>query len=185
MKKSLIAGLALAAVLGLSACGATVAPADKPSGSPAPVAQTSDAATPAPAKAKTATYGQQFIWDDGLAMTVNPTGAKMASETAAGATETNGEIYTFDVTITNNTKETFDPALFGADVNYGADGKAAQRVFDSGAGIGDNFQGKILVGKKQTVTMAYAIPKTELADVQMVVTPSFLYTTQIFTGGLK
>lgn len=185
MKKTLIAGLALAAVLGLSACGASVSPADKPSALPLATTQSSAAPTPVSEVVSGAKYDSQFIWDDNLAVHVKPVGPAKASEYAAGAEATAGSVYLFEISIINGTGETFDPAMFQADVNYGATGTAAQRVFDTANGIGDNFQGKILSGKQQTVKFAYAIPADQLQDVQMVVSPSFMYTEAIFTGILK
>ena len=180
-----ITGVALAAMFTLSACGTTGAPADQPSALPLATTQSSAAPTPTTDVVSGAKYDSQFIWDDNLAVHVKPVGLAKASATAAGAEATAGDMYLFEISIINGTGKTFDPAMFQADVNYGATGAAAQRVFDSGQGIGDNFQGKILSGKQQTVKFAYAIPADQLADVQMVVSPSFMHTEAIFTGILK
>lgn len=184
MKKSIIAGLALTAALSLGACTTPGAPAEQGSALPVATTQSSAAATPVSEDKAMPKFGEQFVWDDNLAVTVKPLGASKASETAAGADQSAGDIFLFEISIVNGTPENFDPALFMADVNYGATGAAASRVFDTAAGIGNSFQGVILPGKQQTVKFAYAIPAADLGDVQMTLSPSIMHTETTFTGAL-
>lgn len=197
MKKSLTA-LALAAMLGLTACSteatksdaaespaaseSSAAPKEAPSSEPVP-----SQSSKAPSKAKDikdelAAFGEEWTYEDGIAVKVTYAGAGMASEYAAGAEDTGGQIRLFDVSITNNSEAIFDPAMFMADINYGAEGTAASRVFDSANGIGDQFQGKILPGGTQTVSMAYAIPTDVPVDLIATITPSWEHEEKLFYG---
>lgn len=182
VKKSLTV-LALTAMLGLTACSTE---ATKSEAVESPAASES-AAAPSSAPAKDikdelAAFGEEWTYKDGIAVKVAYAGAGMASEYAAGAETTAGQIRLFDVSITNNSEEIFDPAMFMADINYGAEGTAASRVFDTANGIGDQFQGKILPGGTQTVSMAYAIPTDAPLDLIVTITPSWEHGEKLFFG---
>lgn len=192
MKKSIIA-LSVAALLALSACSTPVvasAPAPAPSSSSAaaqlPAENPAETPTEDPASSdEPLKFGEKSIYSDGLEIVFVPVGLKQASETAAGAEKTNGQMYLFKVTVKNGTAKIMDPGAMYVVATYGAEGLQSSRVFDSASGIGDSFAGKILPGKQQTVEMAFAVPKAELATFQLSATPGFDYDTAIFTGGLK
>ena len=191
MKKSITA-LALAGLLGLTACSADAIKSDAAVPEATPVAsatKTADTSTPSPSATlskdlqdELAAFGEEWTYKDGIAVKVTYTGPSQAGEYSAGAELTGGQIRLFDVSITNNGEAIFDPAMAYIDVNYGPQGTAAERVFDSGNGISGDFQGKILPGGNQTVTMAYAIPTDAPTDILMTVTPSWDHAEKLFHG---
>lgn len=186
MKKSIVIGMALAAILGLSACGSSAEIVSNPPTSSVAAPQASQAPAPTTApEAKVAKFGEAFVWSDGMSVKVTPIGAGMATAYAAGAEATNGQIYVFEVEIFNGTDANFDPVLFVSHTNYGSAGTPAQRVFDADQGVSGSFQGVILPGKRQTMKMALAIPADQLGDVVMSVSPGFQYTDEVFSGDLK
>jgi hypothetical protein len=206
MKSIQIAGASLAIILGLTACGtggkvssapATSAPASSAAAASAPDATTEPTSTeqelqqaqtpepePTPTETGPAKFGQSFSYDDGMTISVAPPKSGQATETAAGATETAGEIMILTVTITNGTKKVFDPSVVSADLNYGPDGTAAQRVFDSAQNLGSGFEGKILPGKKQVAKLAFGVP-AHPGEVLVSIAPSFSHTDALFSGTVK
>ena len=91
----------------------------------------------------------------------------------------------FDFLLTNGSEAIFDPTMFSESVQYGAAGNQAGSVFDSGnPELGDSwgFEGQILPGKSQTVRKAFAVPHAEVADVTMIVSPSWDHVDAIYTG---
>lgn len=203
MKKSLSV-LALAGLLGMTACSndATKSEASSPtsaassetkespsassdpkeSASATPSESASSSSSSEDAQDEVAAFGEEWTYDDGISVNVTYSGGKTASQYAAGAEETNGQIRLFEVSIVNNGKKVFDPAMFNADVNYGPTGTAAKRVFDSGSGLDGQFQGKILPGGTQAVTMAFAIPIDEPLDLLMTTSPSWDHSEKLFFG---
>lgn len=209
MKTISIAGASLALLVGLTACGtgtggtvsssapASSSPAPAPDGTTPPVT-TSPTAEAAPAFTEPTTepeptpteddgpakFGQVFEYEDGMTISVGAPTSGMATDTAAGAEETAGEIMILTVTITNGTKKVFDPNLVRADLNYGADGTAAQRVYDSAQNLGSGFEGKILPGKKQVAKLAFGVP-AHPGEVLVSISPSFSYNEAMFLGTVK
>ncbi|GAB3262781.1 hypothetical protein [Arthrobacter pigmenti] len=206
MKKSLSifaigCGLALAATgctVGTETAGSdpvvteasTAAPASEapPSTSPAPSTSAPSSptrSTSAPdVEESLAEFGQTWEYKDGMAVTVTHEGTAQASQYAAGGEETAGQMHVFKVTIKNGTEAIFDPVGAYTTVNYGDDGQVAERVFDSEQGYGDMWQGKILPGKKQSLSLAFAIPTDVASDVLLSVAPGFEYEDALFHGTL-
>lgn len=186
-----LSAVALIASLALVGCSVE-AGAPVPAKPAAQVASSAAAEAPAPTteppaaiKDKIAKFGESFEYLDGLTVTVTGAGAGIASDTAAGAEVTEGQMYLFTVEVMNGSEEIFDPAMFRAEVNYGPEGTAASMVFDSAQNIGDRFQGRILPGKKQTVTYAFAIPADKLGEVLMIVSPSYEHAEKLFSSPLS
>ena len=201
MKKSLTM-LALAGLLGMTACSTDATKeAAAPSSPPAATSEAKESATATsdPRKSASATpsqspsassdasdevaeFGEEWTYDDGISVNIAYTGGKTASQYAAGAEATANQIRLFDVSVTNNSKEVFDPAMFNVDVNYGAEGTAAKRVFDSGSGLDGQFQGKVLPGGTQKVTMAFAVPIDGPLDLLVTTSPSWDHDEKLYFG---
>jgi hypothetical protein len=192
MKTITIAGASFALILGLTACSggkenypegkisdATASAAAAPASSGAPV-ETAPAPEPTPTEEGPAKFGQTFTYPDSIAISVAKPVAGTTSEYAYGAKQTAGNIRILTVTITNNTKKVFDPSQVTADLNYGPDGTAADRVFDS-AQLGEGFDGKILPGKKQVAKMAFAVPAGP-QELLFSIAPSFSHDDALFMG---
>lgn len=129
-----------------------------------------------------AAFGEEWTYDDGLTVKVSYLGGENASEYASGAEASGGQLRLFEVSITNNSEEIFDPAMFNASINYGAEGTAGKRVFDSAIGLDGQFQGKILPGGTQTVKMGYAVPNDAPLDLLMTTSPSWDHEEKLFFG---
>jgi len=141
--------------------------------------------TPAPVAPLFLPFGQQWPYTDKLVVAVIPKGVSKASQYAAGAEKSGGEIYLFEVQIINGTKAAFDPAITQGSVTYGTGGLQAGRVFDSAKNLADSFTGMILPGQQQTVVEAYAVPAAEIGNVTMTFTPDFSHAPAIFSGPLS
>ncbi|WP_461168812.1 DUF4352 domain-containing protein [Arthrobacter sp. Z1-15] len=204
MKKSLTM-LALAGLLGMTACSTDATKeASAPSSPPAATSEAKESATATsdPKKSASATpsqspsassdasdasdevaeFGEEWTYDDGISVNIAYTGGKTASQYASGAEATANQVRLFDVSVTNNSKEVFDPAMFNVDVNYGAEGTAAKRVFDSGSGLDGQFQGKVLPGGTQKVTMAFAVPIDGPLDLLVTTSPSWDHDEKLYFG---
>ncbi|MDK1358728.1 hypothetical protein QNO00_00395 [Arthrobacter sp. zg-Y1219] len=129
-----------------------------------------------------AAFGEEWTYEDGLTVKVSYLGGATASQYASGAEATGGQLRLFEVSITNNSEEIFDPAMFNASVNYGAEGTAGKRVFDTGSGLEGQFQGKILPGGTQTVKMGYAVPNDAPLDLLVTTSPSWDHEEKLFHG---
>lgn len=183
LKTTLAAAALVAALTGCTTGGTAADPQEGTQEGTQPATASTPAAPAAeetPETSGTAAFGEEWIYEDGLTVKVDYAGAAQASNTAAGAESTMGQMRLFDVSVTNWTDAPFDPVLLMVDANFGPAGTAAQTVFDSAAGIGDHFQGVILPGNTQTVRMAYAIPTDGPQDVQFVIAPDFVHDEAIF-----
>ncbi|WP_026533799.1 hypothetical protein [Arthrobacter sp. H14] len=160
------------------------APASSPAPESAPAPEPSpESPSPAPeVEESLVEFGETWEYEDGIAVTVTHAGAAQASQYASGADETGGQMRLFKITIENGTDGIFDPAGAYTTVNYGDTGKVAERVFDSGQGYGDMWQGKILPGKEQSLTLPFAVPTDKAYEVLLSVAPGFEYEDAIFLG---
>jgi hypothetical protein len=182
MSISARSALAVAAILALgsvTACGSssnTVTP-----GSTAPAAPASSAAAPAPEAKTNGVFGDTITFPSGIAVKVTPA-VVPAAQYAYGAVE--GKIVTFDVSVTNGSKEEINGALMGSPkVTYGAQGTAAQSANDIQAGIGAAYLSTILPGETQTVKVGFGIPAAGFADVRVeIMAPNFTDKAAIFKG---
>ncbi|MBO0907075.1 hypothetical protein [Arthrobacter sunyaminii] len=204
MKKSLTA-LALAGLLGMTACSAeaakgeaantpateTATASSEPTESSSAPSKPKESSSASPSASETkskdlqdelAAFGEEWTYEDGLTVKVSYLGGATASQYASGAEATGGQLRLFEVSITNNSGEIFDPAMFNASVNYGAEGTAGKRVFDTGSGLEGQFQGKILPGGTQTVKMGYAVPNDAPLDLLVTTSPSWDHEEKLFHG---
>ncbi|PRH76206.1 hypothetical protein C6N75_26880 [Streptomyces solincola] len=108
-------------------------------------------------KDETLAGGDTVIYDDDLKVTVSEPKKTSASEFAIGHTQGN-QPYEVIVVIENAGTEKFDAGLVTADARAGAEGTAAEEIFD-GDTYGNGFSGTILPGKKATVKYAFDAPK--------------------------
>jgi len=174
--------LAASAVLALSltACGGanTVTPA-------APAAsEAASAAAETPAASKlSGTFADTITFPSGVAVTVKPA-VVTAAQYAAGAVE--GNIVTFDISVTNGSKESVNGALMSfPKVSYGAQGTKAQTATDIQAGIGAASFSEILPGETSTVKVGYGIPSASYGDVRVEITaPNMMDKPAIFKGAV-
>lgn len=122
----------------------------------------------APAKKATAAYGDTYTYTDGLAITVSKVGKYTPSQYAAG-THPGDEAVVLTVKVTNGEKKPFDTSLVGVNVKAGADGAAAEQIFDDTSGIG--FSGTIVPGATATARFGFDIPKGAAGKLDIEVAP--------------
>jgi hypothetical protein len=91
----------------------------------------------------------------------------------------------FELTLTNGSEETYEPAGFYETAVYGKTGAKAEAVFDSANGVSTGyFTGVMVPGGTQTITVALQIPTAELPSTVFSVQPSFKHKAAVVTGGL-
>jgi hypothetical protein len=144
-------------------------------GAPAGAAESTEAAS-------VAKIGQGFTYKDGLGVTVvSAKKFKIGQYAAGGKPGGTGVIIT--VTLNNGTKAPFDAALTTVGLAHGADGDQAEQVFDSDAGLGTGFTGKVQPGRKATAKFGFAVPAASMRDLQIEVKPGFLeHDSVLFSG---
>jgi hypothetical protein len=123
---------------------------------PAGAATTKPAPKPKPTQTGVGAFGQTYTWNDGIKVLVSKPKAYTPSQYAAG-THPGDSAVQFTVQIINGGKKPFDTALFNMNLKAGADGVAAEQVFDESTG--DGFSGTVLPGSKATAKFAFDIPK--------------------------
>lgn len=190
MNKFSIATLSLALLFGATACGTSGAPASDPASAPPSVQpapsvakSTPEDITPSPeptptveeSSVGTGNFGETWKYGDGVTVAVSKPTRGVAGPYSAGGKPGDSTLV-FTVTVTNGTKKVLDPSMVHAELNYGADGTAAEQVFDEGI---NGFEGKILPGKKQTATMAFAVP-VNATEVLMSISPTFEHEDALF-----
>lgn len=191
MNRIVITTVAFAALLGLSACGVAAEKAASPATS-APAASQAAAPPPSPSPSPSkktgaliAKFGETFTYDDKLSVTIKHVGTTTAGPYAAPEAARGQEVQIFEITLTNGSEDTYEPAGFYETVVYGKAGTKAENVFDSGNGISTGyFTGVMLPGATQTIQTALAIPSAELATTVFSVRPSFAHKAVAVTGGL-
>ncbi|MFI5807489.1 DUF4352 domain-containing protein [Streptomyces sp. NPDC051561] len=123
------------------------------------------------AGAKALAGGATAEYADKLKVTVGAPTAYTPSEYAIGHTKGN-KAYKVKVTIENTGGEKFDSALSQVDARSGAEGTAAEQIYD-GETTGADFTGSILPGKKATAVYAFDAPAAA-KNLTVEVTPGFL-----------
>jgi hypothetical protein len=136
-------------------------------------------ASKAPEVAK---IGQTFTYEDGLKISVAGAKRFRIGQFAAGG-KPGGTGVVLTVTITNGTGTAYDAALTTVNLAHGAEGEQAEQVFDSQAGLGAGFTGKVHPGRKLTAKFGFAVPAAGMSDLQVEVKPGFLdHDSALFTG---
>ncbi|MFG1811193.1 DUF4352 domain-containing protein [Streptomyces sp. NPDC049040] len=173
---------AAAALALLTGCGGKTGTVSMPDGGTADGSATGAAAgtgaakppaassAPAEKKAATAVFGATYTYTDGLAVTVSQVSRFTPSDTSAGSHPGDTAII-LTVKIHNGTAKTFDTGLVTVDVKAGAEGEAAQAVFDSEKGVGEGFSGTVVPGSSATARFAWDIPKGATGRLDVEVSP--------------
>ena len=149
----------------------TAAPEEEPAEDPA-------AEDPAVADGLTAAFGETFVYEDGLEVSVSAPSDFTPTETASGG-EDFTEFVRFDVTITNGTGEAFDPSL--AYVTASSAGVEADQVFDVEIGLDGGPTTSVLPGESVTFPAGFGV--TDPAALLVELSPSFEYDGALFSTG--
>jgi hypothetical protein len=191
MNRIAITTVAVAALLGLSACGVSAEKAAEATAAPAATSQAATAPSSAPAKPKEnhsalmVKFGETIQYEDKLSVTIKHTGTVVASQYAAPETARGQEVQLFEITLTNGSDTTYEPSGFYDTAVFGTAGAKAEAVFDSSSGVSTGyFSGVMVPGGTQTITTALAVPTAELSTVVYSVRPSFAHKAAVVTGGL-
>jgi hypothetical protein len=138
------------------------------SGKPAEATEATEEAD----KGKPLAAGDTSIYDDDLQVTVSAATSVKPGEFAIGHTEGN-KVYELTITVENAGKEKFSTDGLTVSARAGADGVAAEEIFD-GETYGEGFTGSILPGKKATVKYAFDAP-ANAKSLTVEVSPGFDY----------
>ncbi|MCG2801187.1 MAG: DUF4190 domain-containing protein, partial [Cellulomonas sp.] len=126
-----------------------------------------------------AAFGEAFEFEDGVQVQVSQPAAFAPSASAFTGTGGFTNFVSFDVTVTNNSTEPFQPLMMSFAATSG--GVAGEDVYDSEANVtGMGPEGDVLPGNTVTFTVAYAVK--DPADLQLDVLTGFDYDTVYFTS---
>ncbi len=120
-----------------------------PASSAPPTSAAATSASPAP-ESDQVRFGQAFTWEDGLSVKVSPGAAFTPSPYAAA--DKAAAYLAFTITVVNNTKKPYDPALFSATVQ--SSNTEASTVFDSEAGLLGPPSTTLLAGRQSVFKLA-------------------------------
>lgn len=124
------------------------------------------------------TFGETFVYENGLAITVSKPKPFTPSDTAAVPEQKPAAYVAFDITIVNNSSENYDPAAW-----YGTLQSAnteAEKVYDS-AQLGEEPTTTVLPGREAAFEVAFAVQ--DPADLVMEVTVGIVdYDAALFTS---
>lgn len=127
---------------------------------------------------ETGTFGETYIWEDGIEATVGePRADYVPSDTAAGG-DGYDHFVRFDITVTNGTDQPFDLSL--AMVNVMSGSGAGDQVFDTAQGLDGGPMSSILPGRSATWTVGFGVDDPE--DVVVEFYPSWEHSEAWFTG---
>ncbi|MCC9707310.1 DUF4352 domain-containing protein [Streptomyces sp. MNU76] len=125
-------------------------------------------------------FGTTQHYDDGVQVTVASLRPFTPSDTAAGYTPGDKAV-AFDITVTNGSDHNLDLGLVSVDAKD-ADGRSAERIFDSAKGISGDLSGTLLPGKKSVATYVFDLPKRASASLDVEVRPGFSYEPALWSG---
>ncbi|WP_415950706.1 DUF4352 domain-containing protein [Streptomyces sp. KLOTTS4A1] len=128
-------------------------------------------------------FGESYVYEDGLSVTVSKPAAYKPDEFAVGHTKGN-KAFQFTITIENGGKRKLDLASAYPMLRDG-EGTEAEMVFD-GSNSTKPFAGSVLPGKKATATYAFSVPAGAETDLQLELSPEFLeYEPAIWSGSAE
>lgn len=127
---------------------------------------------------QTGKFGQVYLYQDGLAVSVSKPKKYAPHEYAAGPDSRHTHALAFTLKVTNGTKKIFDPSLAISSVTLG--GKECEEIFDSPT-LEGSPDTKILKGRSVSWNEGYAC---QLAKGELVVqlTPDFDHADALFVG---
>ncbi|SFR83503.1 Protein of unknown function [Agromyces sp. CF514] len=131
-----------------------------------------------PPAVETLAFGDTMAWEDGLELTVSAPETYTPTEFAAGADLAANLVFT--LTITNNTTENFEPAVYSRLSSAGQEGS---QIFDmpaDGTQIGIPPTTVVLPGESVTWQEAWSVADPN--SLTMQITPNFDYADAIFTN---
>lgn len=133
--------------------------------------------TPTPETDGTAAFGESFTYVNDLTVMMSQPVPFTPSGTAATGDESS--FVSFDVTVTNDGVESYDPTLFSVSVQSG--GSESDSVVDIQQSV-DGFapQTAVLPGRSVTWTAAFGVD--DAADIVVEMNPGFEYDSVVFTG---
>ncbi|MFP3987940.1 DUF4190 domain-containing protein [Streptomyces sp. E11-3] len=125
-------------------------------------------------------FGATQHYEDGVEVTVSAPRSFSPSDTAAGHSSGHRAV-TVDITVRNNSDERLGLALFRVQAKD-ADGRTAERIFDSAANILSGLSGTVLPGRQAVATYAFGLPPNADASLDVEVRPEFDRDSAIWSG---
>ncbi len=133
--------------------------------------------------ASTTSFAEPATYPDGVVVSVN--NARAAVELGEGPGVFNGrELLVVDLEITNGSKEPVNVDQVVITTYYGKEKQLAPVVYPGNLQMHD-FSGVADAGSKASARYAFAVPKSALPAVTMVVDFDALHGSAVFTGPVK
>ncbi|MER8043118.1 DUF4190 domain-containing protein [Streptomyces sp. NPDC094032] len=147
-----------------------------------------DASTEAPADPAAQTpeslkFGETFVYEDGVKVTVSKPRAHKPDAFAAGFTKGN-KAFQVTITIENGGKKALDVTTALPNASD-ANGKAAEMVFD-GSNATKPFEGKVLPGKQAKADFTFGMAPDAAGELQVELSPTVLeHDSAVWSGPTK
>ncbi|WKK23220.1 hypothetical protein QZH56_31520 [Streptomyces olivoreticuli] len=164
------------ALAALTACGGSGGKAAGHTVSPS-------AASPSAEGSRVVAFEDTYAYEDGLKVKVTRPTAFKPSVTSLGHKPENSPV-AFMVTLTNDTKQTFEVAGVLIRLKAGENGDPAEQIFDTARGVGNPLTGSLPPGKSDTATFAFDVPAADTGRLDVEVRPDFgvKYNSVHWTG---
>jgi hypothetical protein len=88
---------------------------------------------------------------------------------------------TVEITVLNGSEERLNLDLVRVEAKD-AEGRTADRVFDSAKGIETGLSGTLLPGRQSVATYAFDLPRKPASSLDVEVTPGFNYDPAVWSG---
>lgn len=136
--------------------------------------------TTTPASPGALDFGTARRYEDGLQVTVSAPRPFSPSDTAAGHSPGNRAV-TVEVTVLNGSDERANLDIVRVEARD-ADGRTADRIFDSTKDASGGLSGTLLPGKQSVATYAFDLPRNAATSLDIEVTPGFNYDPAVWSG---
>lgn len=177
MSRAWIGAAALAAVIGLAACGGQIAAQSHPSQAAAQVPSPAPTPSPTPSLTPAPVNGGYVQYSDGTRVSVSSVQTGTLSEEGAGGNPGDPTVTIFVKVVAGSAA--IDASQIIVDVNGGPDGVQLSQVFDSSDQDPD---GQIDPGQSGTYGFEFDTAGDGGPRLQITVEPGFSYANATFTG---
>lgn len=123
-------------------------------------------------------FGETYVYENGLEVTISAPQPYAPSEYAFVGEPAPPAFVVFDITVTNGSQTNYEPGIFSVTLQSGS--VEGEQVYDSANGVGGTPSTTLLPGRDSVFRMAFGV--TDPDDLVLEVTPGFDYESAIFTS---
>lgn len=136
--------------------------------------------SPSPAEREpNPSFGDDWTYENGVTVTLSQPADYTPSDSSFDPSNAPAHV-TFEVTVTNDGEEDYDPVLLSLSAQSGS--TPAEQIFDSAQGVGGSPSTTLLPGRSVTFPVAFGVQ--DPTDLVVEVSPGFEYQSVVFTGGV-